>query len=267
MIYYARGIEQAWVATIAFIPNLLLALVIGIVGYFVAKFVATALDRLLKRSGFDRLVERGGVKQAMARSGYDVSDVIGKVVFWVVMLFVLQMAFGVFGPNPISDLLTRMIAYLPNIFVAGLIVVITAAIAAGVKEIVQAALGGLSYGRALAIAASAGIVMVGVFAALNQLMIAPAIVNGLFYAILAIVAGSAIVAIGGGGIAPMREVWQRAIDRFEAETPRIQTELSGAPERVQHRAQEVGAEMEHARREEPTVEYSPTVPEEPARPY
>src|SRR4051794_34015612 len=107
---YTRGIEQAWVATLLFVPNLLLALVIGVIGYFVAKFVGTAVHKLLHRTGFDRMVERGGLKQAMAKSGYDVSDIVGKVTFWVVFLFALQMAFGVFGPNPISDLLTRMIA-------------------------------------------------------------------------------------------------------------------------------------------------------------
>lgn len=240
---YTRGIEQAWVATIAFIPNLLLALVIGIVGYFVARFLGAAIHKILHRAGFDRLVERGGVKQAMAKSGYDVSDVLGKITFWVVFLFVLQMAFSVFGPNPISDLITRMIAFLPNVFVAGLIVVITAAIAAGVKDIIQASLGGLSYGRPLAIAASIAIVTVGVFAALNQLMVAPAIVNGLFYAMLAIIAGSAIVAIGGGGIGPMREVWQRAIDNVSAQTPRITHELNVPPDQMQHRAREMAADM------------------------
>jgi len=245
-----RGIEQAWVATLVFVPNLLLALVIGVVGYFVAKFVGTGVQRLLKRTGFDRMVERGGLKQAMERSGYDVSDIVGKVSFWVVFLFVLQMAFGVFGPNPISDLLTRMIAFLPNVFVATLIVVISAALATGVKEIVQASLGGLSYGKTIAYAAAIAILTVGIFAALNQLLIAPAIVNGLFYAILAVIAGSAIVAIGGGGIRPMREVWYKAMHNLEQQSPQIATTLDGAPERVQHRAQEVTAEMEHARREE-----------------
>ena len=90
---YTRGIEQAWVATIAFIPNLLLAIVIGVIGYFVAKLIGKGLQKVLQRTGFDRMVERGGVKQAMAKSGYDVSDVVGKVAFWIVMLFVLQMAF------------------------------------------------------------------------------------------------------------------------------------------------------------------------------
>ncbi|WP_198411542.1 hypothetical protein [Cryobacterium sp. TMT2-14] len=57
------------------------------------------------------------------------------------MLFVLQFAFGVFGPNPVSDLLAGIIAFLPKIIVA-IIIVIAAAVAAGVKTLIQGALGG-----------------------------------------------------------------------------------------------------------------------------
>ncbi len=112
------------------------------------------------------------------------------------------MACGLFGPNPVSDLIRGVVAYLPKVAAAILIVVITAAVAAAVKEIIQSALGGLSYGEALAMTASVAILVVGVFAALSQLQIAPAIVNGLFYALLAIVVGSAVVAMGGGGVQP-----------------------------------------------------------------
>ena len=59
------------------------------------------------------------------------------------MLFVLQFAFGVFGPNPVSDLLAGIIAFLPKIIVA-IIIVIAAAVAAGVKTLIQGTLGGLS---------------------------------------------------------------------------------------------------------------------------
>ena len=70
----------------------------------------------LERVGFDRMVERGRLRQA---------------VFWAVMLFVLQLAFGVFGSNPISELLRGLIAYLPNVFVAILIVVGSVIVAVG----------------------------------------------------------------------------------------------------------------------------------------
>ncbi len=210
----------------SFIPTFLAFLAILIIGYFVAKAIAKVLDRLLEGVGFDRVVERGGVGKAMAKSKYDASDIIGKLVFYALFLFVLQMAFGVFGPNPISDLIFAVIAFLPKIIVAIIIVVVASAVAAGAREIIDASLGGLSYGTMLANVASGAILLVGVFAALNQIEIAPEIINGLFYAVLAVVAGSAIVAIGGGGIQPMRQQWERAMDRIEQEAPAIREEAA-----------------------------------------
>jgi hypothetical protein len=235
---FRDGLGDAWAAVATFIPKLIAFLVILIAGYFVAKAIAGLLDRLLERVGFDRWVERGGVKRALARSRFDASSLLSQIVFYVVFLFVLQLAFGVFGPNPISDLLEGVIAYLPNIFVAIVILVVGAAIAAAVKEIVEAALGGLSYGRGLAIGASTVILVIAVFAALDQLNIAPAIVQGLWYALLAIVVGSAVVAVGGGGIRTMSRYWERWADRAEAESPAIRREAQGAGERVRRRAEE-----------------------------
>jgi hypothetical protein len=63
----------------------------------------------------------------------------------------------------------------------------------------------------------------GIFAALDQLNIAPAIVNGLFYALLAVAAGSAIVAIGGGGIVPMRQKWEQALQKTESEAKKLRS--------------------------------------------
>ena len=83
----------------------------------------------------------------LAKSRLDASSILARIVFYVAFLFVLQLAFGVFGPNPISDLLEGIIAFLPKVFVAILIVVITAAIATAVKTLVESVLGGLSYGR------------------------------------------------------------------------------------------------------------------------
>jgi hypothetical protein len=157
----------------------------------------------------------------MERSKLDASDLLGLIVFWAIFLVVLQLAFGVFGPNPVSDLIAGLVAYLPNVFVAVLIVVITAAIARVVTEVLEAPLGAVTGGRWIARAAGIAILVVGVFAALNQLKIAPEIINGLFYAIVVAIAGSAIVAVGGGGIETMRRYWERASRRVESESSAI----------------------------------------------
>jgi Conserved TM helix len=228
---FQGGIENAWSNVVTFVPKLVAALLIVLVGYFVAKLVSRILDRILERVGFDRVVERGGVRQVLARSKYDPSDILAKLVFWTIMLFVLQLAFGVFGPNPVSDLLRGLIAYLPNIFVAILILVVAAAIARAVTDLLASLLGAMQGGQLLAKGAGIAILVFAAFAALDQLQIAPRIVTGLWYAILAIVVGSTIVAVGGGGIRPMQRYWERAAGKAEERGPQLRQQVQQSAQR------------------------------------
>jgi Conserved TM helix len=248
MHQFKNGLGDAWASIAIFLPKLVGFLLILIIGYFIAKALAKVVDGILERVGFDRMVERGGVGKALASTRYDASDILGKLVFYVLFLFVLQLAFGVFGPNPVSDLIKGVVAYLPNILVAIIIIVVGAAIAAAVRDIVGAALGGLSYGKTLAIVASSAILIIAVFAALDQLHIAPAIVRGLFYALLAILVGSSIVAIGGGGIKTMSRYWEKAAQRAEAEAGNVKQQAQGASARVSQRVQERTDQMQGATR-------------------
>src|SRR5579859_5657758 len=115
---FTGGLEQAWTDFMAFVPRLLLAVVILVIGYFLAKLARRLLGGVLHRVGFDRLAERGGIRRALARTNYEPSGLLAKLVFYAIMLFVLQFAFSAFGNNPVSALLTAAVAYLPNIFVA-----------------------------------------------------------------------------------------------------------------------------------------------------
>jgi hypothetical protein len=225
---FQGGIQDAWSSVAAFVPKLVAALVILLVGYFIAKLIARILNTVLERVGFDRAVERGGIKQTLARSKYDASDIVAKLVFWTIFLLVLQLAFGVFGPNPVSDLLKGLIAYLPNVLVAILIVVIAAAIARAVSDLLQSLLGAVQGGQLLAKGAGIAILVFGIFAALDQLKIAPRIVTGLWYAVLAALVGSVIVAVGGGGIGTMQRYWERAAGRAEEQGPQLRQQVQQA---------------------------------------
>ena len=241
------AVDNALSTAAEFIPKLLGFLAILIIGYFIAKLLAKVVEKVLERIGFDRAVEKGGLRQALAKSQYDPSDILAKVVFYGLFLFVLTLAFSVFGDNPISELLASVIAYLPKVFVAVLIIVIASAVATAVREIIDATLGGLSYGRMLGNLAGIAILAIGVFAALNQLEIAEPIVNGLFYALLAIVAGSAIIAIGGGGIQPMRGRWENVLNKYDEEKDNVRTEIENtSADDLKQRAQERKQQMESA---------------------
>ena len=212
-----------------FVPKLVAFLAILIIGYFVAKLIGKAVDKLLERVGFDRAVERGGVKKALSKSSYDASDIVGKLVYYALLLFVLQMAFGVFGPNPISDLLTGVIAFLPKAIVAVVIIVVTAAIAAAVRELISNTLGGLSYGKTLANIAAFFIIGLGVIAALNQVGIATTVTLPVLVAVLATISGILIVGVGGGLIKPMQSRWEGYLNTASAEADTIRRQVRQAP--------------------------------------
>jgi mechanosensitive ion channel-like protein len=125
----------------------------------------------------------------------------------------------VFGPNPISALLTGIVAFLPRIAVAIIIVVIASAIAAAVKDLVMSVTGGLSYGRVLANIASIFIIALGVIAALSQIGVAVAVTMPVLIAVLATVGGIMVVGVGGGLIRPMQQRWEGWLTRAEQEAP------------------------------------------------
>jgi mechanosensitive ion channel-like protein len=203
------------------VPKALAFVAILVVGWLVARAVRTLVGKILERTGFDRFVERGGIRAALARSRYDASDIVAKLAYYAVLLIALQLAFGIWGPNPVSALITAVVAWLPRAFVAIVIVVVAAAIARAVKDVVGGALGGLSYGRFLAGAASVIILGLGCIAALNQIGVATTVTTPVLIAVLATVGGVIVVGVGGGLVRPMQDRWERWLSRAEDEAPAI----------------------------------------------
>jgi hypothetical protein len=221
-------VREALTDFATFIPKLLGFLVILVVGYFVAKLVAKLVDKGLERADFDRAVERGGVHKALARSQYDASDIVSKLVFFAIFLTALSMAVSVLGIQALEQPLSAFIALIPQILVAILLIVLGAAIAGAVKGIIQNSLGGLSYGGLLANGASVLILLGFVKAGLDQVGIATAVTGPILVALLATVAGVIIVGVGGGLIKPMEQRWETMLNKAEEEAPRVKQEAQSS---------------------------------------
>jgi hypothetical protein len=220
---FGDAVGDAFRSVMLFLPKAVAFVAILVVGWLIAKAVLKLVDKVLERVHFDRAVERGGIKTALARSRYDASDIVAKLAYYAVLLVTLQLAFGIWGPNPISDLIAAVIAWLPRAFVAIVIVVVAAAIAKAVKDIISSALGGLSYGRVLANIASVFILGLGIIAALNQIGVATAVTTPVLIAVLATVGGILVVGVGGGLVRPMQSRWENWLARAEEESRTIAT--------------------------------------------
>ncbi|MFD4637902.1 hypothetical protein ACFWN2_11340 [Lentzea sp. NPDC058436] len=268
---FGQGLTDAWRAVATFVPKLAAFLLILLIGWFVAKAVAKLVDKVLERVGFDRLVERGGLRQALARSKYDASDLLAKLVYYALLLITLQIAFGVWGPNPVSELLTGIVAWLPKAAVAIIIVVVAGAVASAVKDFIGGALGGLSYGRVLANIASVFIWALGIIAALNQIGVATTVTTPVLIAVLATVGGILVVGVGGGLIRPMQQRWEGWLGRAEQELPQAQAQAQAyqrgredAVRSTEPVAQEPMTVQEPVTAPVPVANQAPTGPQVPA---
>jgi Conserved TM helix len=200
------------------VPKILVFLLILVVGWIVAKILMRVIVAVLRKIGFDRFAERGVVGQALARTNYDAAGMIGRIVYYLILLMTLQLAFGVFGTNPISTMLNAIVGWLPKLVVAIVLVVVASAIAKVVKDLISAALGGLSYGRFVAALASAVIIALGVIAALDQVGIAAAVTQPVLITVLATVGAILAIGVGGGLVRPMQDRWERMLNAAERET-------------------------------------------------
>ena len=107
--------------------------------------------------------------------------------------------------------------------------IISAAIAAAVKTLIQGSLGGLSYRKTLANIASFFILGIGIIAALNQVEIATTVTTPILIAVLAAIVGVIVVGVGGGLIGEMSRRWEEYLNKAEAEAPRIKAEAESSP--------------------------------------
>jgi hypothetical protein len=212
--------------------KVLTLLVIMLIGWFIARILRKVAHRLLTRVGADRMAAMGRRDGEASEGGlnrltgqFKPSDLLAKLIYYAVLLFTVQLAFSVFGPNPVSDMIHSVVAWLPKAFVACIIVIVAVAIASAVFDLISSALGGLSYGRMLGRAAQVAILALGIIAALNQIGVATAVTLPVLITVLATIGGIAIVGVGGGLIAPMRLRWERMLDRAEAEGGRVATHL------------------------------------------
>ncbi|QFZ17699.1 mechanosensitive ion channel family protein [Saccharothrix syringae] len=206
-------------SVVTFVPKLVGFLLVLLIGWVVARLLRTAVNKVLERVHFDRAVQRGGIGDALARSKFDASGLVAQIVYYAVLLIALQIAFGLFGSNPVSDLLTAIVAWLPRAIVAIVIVVVAAAVASAVRDLTGRALGGLSYGPVLGKVASWFIIGLGVIAALNQIGVATTVTTPILIAILATVGGILVVGVGGGLVRPMQQRWEGWLSRAEQEAP------------------------------------------------
>ena len=197
------SVTEALQNFLGFVPALIGALLILIIGWVISGFLAGLVERGLKAVGFERAAQSTGISGFIQRSGssWTASAIVAEIVKWFIRLLAIQAAASILGLTQISQIVNAILLWLPNLVVAIVIIVIGTLIAKFVSGVVRGSTSQMGFTNPdlLASVAYYAIVVFAVLAAIDQLGIAETVVNTLFIGLVAMVVLAAGLAFGLGG--------------------------------------------------------------------
>ncbi|WP_416210906.1 mechanosensitive ion channel family protein [Frankia sp. Cr2] len=208
-----EGLSDVWLYFVHIVPKIGAFAFIMCAGGLAVRAAIRIINRLLDRAGADNLLDRGGLTRALRRPAHELRIGLLRLVFAVALLALFQLALGLFGSNPVSDLVHDLVILLAHAILACSVLVLGVTLASAARTFVGEALTGLPYANTAATTTTV-LIMIGFGkAALDELGLATAVTTPLLYALLTTVTGVTVVGVGGGLIRPMQRRWEELLRR------------------------------------------------------
>ncbi|GAC1306680.1 MAG: hypothetical protein NVS2B3_12890 [Vulcanimicrobiaceae bacterium] len=210
------------------IPNIIGALLLLVIGWVIAGLLGAIIVKVARAIHIDTVADRVGANAFLARSGAKLktSDVLGEVVKWVVRLIFVEMAAEQLGMPQVSQIINNVLAFVPNIIVAAVILGVGAFLGQILGGVVRAGASeaGLASANTLAKLTSGAVMAFAIIAALNELNVAPVVVNTLYIGLVAAISLALGLAFGLGG----RETAARYTERWAGNAESAATKLQSS---------------------------------------
>jgi hypothetical protein len=134
-----QALQGAWEEILLFIPNLLAAIIIFIVGWFIAIWIGKLIAGILSKLQFDSIFEKTGWKDALSNADVKVepSSFVGAICKWILVVVFLMIATEIMGWTAFAGLLGGIVAWMPNLVVAIIILVVAIVIADILEKLVK----------------------------------------------------------------------------------------------------------------------------------
>jgi small-conductance mechanosensitive channel len=230
-----QSLQGAFTTFLSYVPNVIGALLVLIIGYIIARLLRAGISRLLRKVRVDEKLTHGSGGEYVARFSPQgkPSQLVGLVVQYVLMVFVIVSAVATLNIPAVSGFLTLVLSYLPNVIAALLIFLVAAAVAAAVGGLVQRTMGDTPTGRVARSAAPTLVMAIAVFMILNQLGIAEVIVNATFIALIGAVALGSALAFGLGGRDAAADLINSGYRRAQQQSDQVQADLQAGRQRAE----------------------------------
>jgi small-conductance mechanosensitive channel len=196
------AMSSVWTPIAGFIPRLFGAIVVVLLGFVVAKLLDTLLSKLLAKVGLDRLMAGTGLTKLLSRIGLNVpvSTLVGKIVYWFILLIFLVTAAESLGLDRVSATLDVLALYLPKVLGAAVVMLAGILLAQLVSGVVRGAAEGvgLEYANGLGRLAQWLVIIISISVAVGQLEIKTDLLNHVIAIVLISVGLAVALALGLG---------------------------------------------------------------------
>lgn len=213
------SLQNLWLTVAGFLPSLLGALIVFIVGLIVAAVLDRVVERLVYYLKLDALLRKLGVDAYLHRANLtlDTGHFLGRVVYWFFVLAFLLAASDILGFVTLSGFLRDVLNYVPDVMVAILILIAALLIARLLRGLVVSSVMSAQIHGAKGLGTLTWwvVVLFGLLTALVQLGIAVNIINTLITGLIAMLALAGGLAFGLGGKEYASKVLQRMEDEIE----------------------------------------------------
>ena len=137
---WTNTVSELLSSVLLWLPSILGSLLWLLVGWIIARLVQALIAGVLQRVGFDRIADRAGVRQVLADAGFDpsASRALARIIYWLILLLFVIAAAESLGLAGVVDTLEALIAYLPNVLAAALILLLGSLLAGIVGDAVGA---------------------------------------------------------------------------------------------------------------------------------
>jgi hypothetical protein len=248
-------------AFVDFLPGLLGAILVLLIGWIVAKGVQSLVREGLRRAGLDRTTSESPAGNVISRITPSPSRAVGTVSFWVLFLGAVSLAVSVLGIDALNNVMGAIYSYLPNVIAAFAILVGAVVVSAAVAGLVNRAMGDTPTGKMVAGIVPGIIFSMAIFMCLNQLKIAPEIVTITYAALLGAIALGSALAFGLGGREVASRMLTQAYTSGQRRTAQAKHDLALGRQRAGQMAQQAVGETESQVEAAPgTVETPSTQP-------
>lgn len=199
-----RSFENIWTKTIGFIPEIVGALVVLVVGVWIASWLGKLTKRVIEYTKIDKITESLGITKKMKEMGieFTLASVLGWLVKWFIVVAVLLAVVNVLHLTKVSEFIEKVVLYIPNVIVAVIILAIGMVIGGFIQKVIVKSAQASSLlkqsGNLLGGVANWAIIIFAGMAALIQLGVAPQLIQILFAGVVGMLAIAGGLSLGLG---------------------------------------------------------------------